>query len=469
MDSRELKGDWWLPGKPSCKVSGTLSFGGDDTPRLSLIGTLLSFDEYRSLPRNFAPPIILGRSATGEQVTLYRCHEVSTTFSSGHSGISTATFIASLVFVGRHFDTPDQLLFERLAIRYDRIVDWVWISGFHFIREPESGRLRKLTVEYSLPPSILEVNVTGLAIRFIPDFYHRSTNAWHHDLQQRLFIEVQPSHPMSVEDFVEEIFYHVQNFICLGLGYPVYPVEVRATLPVSSRKPKLQESSLQTVEVYYAGTQASIKDKPIYAGQMLFNFISIRNEFEQYLTSWFSKATILKPVYDLYFGTMYGSGMYPESNFLNLAQAVETYHRRVDNDEGTYLKEDQFAPLRAALVKTLDGFGLSSQVRDAYKKKLKYFNEWSLRKRLKRVLKSCGKSVTLLIPNINRFVERVVTTRNYLTHYDPELKARAATGPALHSLTNQLKSVLEICLLKEIGFSEEKREQIINDTLRYKL
>jgi len=50
-----------------------------------------------------------------------------------------------------------------------------------------------------------------------------------------------------------------------------------------------------------------------------------------------------------------------------------------------------------------------------------------------------------------------VNTRNYLTHYDPELENSAAKGTAdFLDLIYKLHTILEVCFLSELQLSDEK-------------
>jgi len=55
-----------------------------------------------------------------------------------------------------------------------------------------------------------------------------------------------------------------------------------------------------------------------------------------------------------------------------------------------------------------------------------------------------------------------VNTRNYLTHYDPELKAVAKIGLRdLFNLMQRLKVLLEVSFLNELGLADTTIKQMI--------
>lgn len=78
--------------------------------------------------------------------------------------------------------------------------------------------------------------------------------------------------------------------------------------------------------------------------------------------------------------------------------------------------------------------------------KLKYGNEPSLRQRLKSL---CGglEPIYGSAKAIKALISKIVTTRNYLTHYDHELKSDAAQGRALYRLIIAMEILFQLQLL----------------------
>lgn len=155
---------------------------------------------------------------------------------------------------------------------------------------------------------------------------------------------------------------------------------------------------------------------------------------------------------------------------MNLAQCAETYHRRrfggkYQSDEE--YRNDLYQRFLEAIPQDLDG-GFRQSLKQG---KLRFANEYSLRKRLQEIT---NKLSTLPISFINtdeaqaRFISKVCDTRNYLTHYDPQLQDKAAKGIELFELKEKLKILLGICLLEETGFSFESIRDIITTDQRFK-
>jgi ApeA N-terminal domain 1 len=150
---------------------------------------------------------------------------------------------------------------------------------------------------------------------------------------------------------------------------------------------------------------------------------------------------------------------------VNLAQCIETYHRR--RYGGKYqpdeeYRNDLYRRFIDAIPQDLNG-AFRQSLRTG---KLWYANEYSLRKRLREI---SDRLASLSISFLNtkevreKFIEKVCDTRNYLTHYDSDLQANAATGVDLFELKEQLKLLLEISLLEELGFSLDKIKHLIEN------
>jgi hypothetical protein len=54
----------------------------------------------------------------------------------------------------------------------------------------------------------------------------------------------------------------------------------------------------------------------------------------------------------------------------------------------------------------------------------------------------------------SNFTKLALDTRNYFTHWNPKLEARAAKGEQLVALTRAVKLLFEITLMMELGFTK---------------
>lgn len=105
---------------------------------------------------------------------------------------------------------------------------------------------------------------------------------------------------------------------------------------------------------------------------------------------------------------------------------------------------------------------LNQSLRESLKERLKYGNEFSLRKRLKEVYDKHSDIYDQFIKNKDNFVELTVNTRNYLIHFDKESNRNIAEGEDLYHLTEKLKNILEIMLLTKLGFESINIKDLIS-------
>jgi len=98
--------------------------------------------------------------------------------------------------------------------------------------------------------------------------------------------------------------------------------------------------------------------------------------------------------------------------------------------------------------------------------KLKYSNELNLRQRLKKIIDRFSNIFGDYIHR-KKFTNKVVNTRNYLTHYNPELEDSAISEvPDLLELIYKLRTILEVCFLSELNLSDEKITKVIQPKIQ---
>jgi hypothetical protein len=68
---------------------------------------------------------------------------------------------------------------------------------------------------------------------------------------------------------------------------------------------------------------------------------------------------------------------------------------------------------------------------------------------------------------LDAFLAKFKNTRNYYTHYTPELEKKAARGAALYLLVVQLRSIIEMALLNDLGFPCDLIDKLFERTRRY--
>ena len=439
MDKFEYEGIWWLPDKPEKQVSGTLRFTPNEGAILDLIG---SFKDTKEINKMLELEIILGISSNGKNITLHKCFETKSNVSVPR--LLTSSFYANEVFVGAHFQKSEDIKFRELSICYSYLDEWVNISGFN-IQYPDK---REVVIKYKQPEPI-QASI-GEDCKMFIDFQVTIVQK-EASIKQRTYIRIEPSVEKSLEEYWN-IMRNIQNFLSLGVTEPVYPLTITG----------ITEANNSPVEIYYHSPEISKVPKTLC---MLFTFKDISDRFEILLKNWFENADTLGPVYDLYFGTLYNPRMYLQHQFLSLIQAIEAYHRR--KFEGKYLSDEKYEPIYKKFEGIINKLGIEDPFKDALKSKLKYGNEYSLIKRLRDLFEKYREIFDNFIDDRDAFINKVKDTRNYLTHYDKKLRS-IADGEDLYRITQKLKTILQICLLHELGFDKEEIKSMFLRNRRYK-
>ncbi len=455
MEEFQDKGYWWLPSQPERKISGTLKYHPVLGITLELMGSFRAMSDPK---RKETENIILGKTANNREITLYKCYASGFSLSMG-VGVSTSSYTAIALFVGYHFQAAEDVAFSSFSIGYYYLEDWTGITGFALTHEKDgSGRFSKQVVTYSFPDKIV-VDVGDLNISINHRLQSGGNNLAEVSMKQVTYLKVTSQKPVSFEEFNDRINFLLHNFLSFGLGRATRPLFITATNENS--KEQFPDGTLHDceIEIYYGVNELPDVPKKVHPADMLFLLSDIRDSLDLCLNSWFLKGEILRPVYELYFANLNSSSMYLTHEFLNLTQALESYHRRVA--EGHYVDDQAFEDLYRSLLNSVPP-SIPDNFKSALKQRFKYLNEFSLRKRLGELIIKCSPMFLEFIKDSDTFIETVVATRNYLTHFDKKPIANVLHGEALYWVTRKLRVLLEICLMLEIGLSVKLINQLVN-------
>ena len=441
MESIEYSGLWWVPSNPENAVAGSLTFTDDDGVTLQLIG---SFGELDSLESTKAHPLVLGLSTNGKRVTLTDC--VATSKNVSMPGVYTEVYRASFCFVGGHFQEPNELRFRRLAVRYSHLPDWVRMSGFSVTRKWEE---HKVEIVYELPQEVkAETSKGTISLSFSGQT--KGDGIERMNIEQSVWLEVEIGEEVELQTLFRQYISALQNFLTLATTKPNSIVELQVFSPLVYMEKQNNERIETPIQVLFR--QKYSKDLPhklLIPDYMLFAFGDIVEEFEFIIDNWLNIAQELDSVCNLFFGVQYTPRMYMENEFLNIVQAMESYHRRRMKNE--VQPQTEYERRIETILSRVD-----AQDSEWLKGVLAYSNEPRLEQRLNELLERVQAVVSPVIDDTAKFAKKVKNTRNYLTHFDKRLERRAARGSELFWLTRKLSYVLQVCLLLELGLSLDK-------------
>lgn len=445
LDDFELKGLWWLPEQPDLQLSGTISFENEKKISLELLG---SFHEVKGFGAgdSFQPGIILGITDNGQFCTLFR--NVETKNQLNVPGIQQSIIESRYLFIGKHFNAPEDICFSSFQVGFTNLENWLAKKPFT-MKIPEDLKTGEWKLTHKWPQEfaskIESLNSTIESTHELKTDGDLIRNAiW----KSKAYLKIIPIKQEHFKWFWS-VSYDLCNFLTLLIGATTYINTMKAY--VDDIEISHEKKTKETIEVFFTQKKPGINDG-IHHFEMIIPFPRIADKIEDVMIQWFSKAQNLRSVYDLFFGTFYNPGMYLEFHFLSLIQAIESYHRVTKG--GKYLSDESWQPYRESLADQIPD-ELDSGHKESLKSRIKYGNEYSLRKRLGELLRAIDeKSSSVLFPLESFLTGTVVDTRNYFTHYDNELKDSSLKGADLYWANQRLRIFLTLLLLKEIGIDE---------------
>ena len=448
-----LKGHWWLPDSPEIEVPGEFRFSQDEGGKLELQGDLHVLQDGQFHPPIIKnEPLILGISSKGREVSLLNCDQTKGKVSFGeYIGSPETDYRVNYALVGVHVPSPEAAKFKQLKVRFTYLEDWLDQNLFVI----ENLDPNKILV-HSEKPEPIKVRVGDYIISFGYDSPLLNPRTAELVISHQAWVTICSETDEKPLELFLEVMRRIQDFITLGVGEPVYPLEVEGYSRVKKYVSQNGQENFLPIQIKYLLPWSRDPKTSLQPSQMIFTIKAIQDQVETILNRWFDRAEDLKPVLDITFSLVYQKSIYSEFRFLGMVQAIETYHRR--RYGGKYMPDDVFLTnLYPSLVRAIPA-ELDAAFKQSLKfGKLRYANEFSLRKRLRDLTNHLAEFLSFqFLKNIaerNEFVEMVCDTRNYLTHYDPALKPKAMTsGRDLYILAQKLRFLLEASLLEEVGF-----------------
>ena len=444
MYNTEYQGFWWLPSNPNESVVGVLTFKPSEIIELKLIGALVGNSGGNQDHVNL--PIILG-VVERKIITLSDC--IRTKFNSSRPGYDSETYRVKFVFIGEHFQDPQEIRFNEVSIQSTYLSDWVNFSPIQELPTiDDTNNLQQFTFIYNKPESIKANIIEGE----ISVFYgcQNSGKLYDIDFKQLSSISIKVNQFISFEDLYSQYICPILDFLTLATGQPnsvekIYFPDIN--------------NELKSVEMLFFSN--SIESKKILStDDLLFSLADIESDFSLMLQLWFNSYKELESIFNLIFSTEYKPDMYLESKFLNIAQAAESYHRRRCKNQ-VLTQPEHDARIESILNNTPE----------EYKKwlnaKLHFSNEPPLLERLMDLLDKTKKVMNPLVKDHAKFAKKVRDTRNYFTHWNTDLQDKAAQGEELFRITQTLLFMLQSCLLMELGCTPERCAELISKNKKY--
>lgn len=433
-NSERFHGRWWLPIRPTHRVSGELRISDEGVPELTLAEPLVTL-EFLALPNH---EVIFGEVSRDRAVTLHGCH---TTRVDGN----LVDIVAGAALVGGYFPAMGDVQFHTLSVDMESLENW--LRPREYIRcstgqEPGSLVVRPsqgAPVEHLVRWRDYEITLHASGAEVVSEMRT---------------LTVRPSAYLSVHSASERPFADlfgvvkaIRQLVSLGLGTSA---KVRALY--GGRRSESNERG-ENVRVY--SPQLPVGQGGAEYSFELFTTETLGDRIGEVITRWLDASERLRPVYDLIFSPYERSAPVAELRFLELIQALEAHHRLQRG--GRFMEPEVYRErVRNSLVRAIPS-DIEPDLREAIINRVRYGYQYSLRRRLRELLRGHPpERVFCDIRDAEQFIDDVVVLRNYLTHFDEGDMTRAsAVLPRIRVLSEQLHGILTILLLRDLGFDDE--------------
>lgn len=440
----EDTGFWWNCESPAQHCCGTLTVSKAGRISLELLNPP---DSLMKNGHNI--PIIHGQIKEKGHVSLFGITISGDSFS---NGIQIRAFHIDGLLVGYHLSRFDETIFTEAQIEIEGLYEWVGFPKIPIKKDDENNAVE--IVSKSIEQKRFKIS-NDLSLSINQDRYYQSSSGG-----SKLAIEYCASicltwtRPRGLPD-IQDIVYRINSFLCLASDMPLSLTSVKVSKPNGDAGRRTWMDF-----IYQSMPEKTEAPNFLHPSLFLFPYRMIENDFGKILSSYLDEKSELKIAYDLYFSATSFKHVLLETRFLLLIQGLEVFHRLTHDCKK--FSEEKFTDLKKKLISCCENEEERKFINDS----LAFANECSLRMRLNQILDK----FPLLIENQKQLIDALVKTRNYWTHFDPRAKPEAKFGRDLWYLSNQLEALFSLCILRNLGFSEEQIQMAINSTsIRRKL
>lgn len=384
-------------------------------------------------------PVVYGRLIDGTLVTLIDC--ITTKTSLGAGGVGRTVLIANRGIFGGHAADLDELAINSYTVELSSLSAWTGARPAKPDIAPDGGCVsihfvRPDPIEVALQDKPFDVKVahgwdaplssTSVAVRW------------------RAGLTIAANDVMSFRDATAAVW-QCQNLMSLLIGHRISARSVAVTL---------KEDQSHPIKILFE--QRGKPNHPdVHPEQMLLPYEKIKSEFPAIVGAWFARSDQAILAANVFFDAQLLESPAVNVKFLAAAQAAESYHRGLET--GLYMDQNTYDNAIAELEKVIPAC-IGSDHRQSLKSRLKYGNEFSLRRRLRALFDRIPDDVAARIAGkvSHQFVGEAVDTRNYFTHYDHASQAGAFAGKDAYVAAERLRVLVVANFLHDFGIGDDK-------------
>ena len=427
-DILNKKGKFWVVGDEETKFDATLDYDSD---------YILKTDLDSSLAEKFNEMIIFVGEIDGIPVTLYK--------SSLSAWYGNLEFMVQYIF--KNYDHCNSVSFKNVQFQFDKLNKWISDSA-HVINMDKM----EICVELQNKQIVLDDFTINL---LFDDILNKSTKSPSINFN----ISYDYNESKDFLDILKDIKI-LKNFFIFAIYSNINLKELKILLR--------QDESVQEITVFSKYFTTGSMGYNWYS--MLMQYFEIEDSIETIIKNWFNSYFKFKPFFDIYFLNI-ESNLYAEALLITYVEALEYFMSHNELYDDKFMKSEEYESIFNRFEEFIESLDITDDHKESLKGAVKHGYSYNLRKRLKNLFKKLDKyEVTReLVREYGKpkdFINIVVFTRNYYTHYGDKNKF-VKSGGELLLLDFTLRLILDLSLLNELGLSEEYINKILRKKLEY--
>lgn len=311
-EGKELRGRFWIAGRPDTSVAGVLHWSRSEGAQLWLIGPFTGWPGTGFSSGSSEPPLTVHgiSAANGKKVTLPAGLITHSTFGSG----SQLKLVDPRLILFEHLEPADT--WKKLVLRSASLHEWLPVTGFE---APAAEFDKRFQIQdYSIrwkAPRGKRVQLSDAEIRFSS---RMSTNPsrWQPDrlIQTAMDAVVVAKSRDTLDSLHERFAIPLLDLLILATGRPD-TVTYEAVL----RGARTHAVVLQRGPGFTPREWRPWQPPLFYAGQL--------PDFRAAVKKWFELHSRVSPAIEVFTDSINQGAVYSPSRLLSVASALETYHR----------------------------------------------------------------------------------------------------------------------------------------------
>lgn len=445
------EGLWWIKGRETEQVGGTLTYDPENGPVLKLLGTLR--DIITSMDMAFGTAegadlheTVYGVTKNGSSITLL--HAMNTNRQLNMPGIANETWKSNLLVIGYHLsDDRTEEIFSKSYLRFEAVEKWLGHKPFtatHHIDE------KALTIRADKPREKHFADHEEFRVTTVGSLYSNNKPDTRYTIDVFSQIGVKPRVLKSLNwHFKTAAKIQELAALCTGHYLPLTSLELRG--------PEVGHGGgeMRPVEVHVYARMIHPEEEsrpqheaPVLTGPELIAFNPGA------LQVWFDQYEVFSPAIALFFTVTGQRQMFTNVRFILAIQALEVFHRRTST--AGVMPEREFDAFHEKLVQAIPDPG-HANMKQKLGSTCKYLNELSLGQRLRAIVDKLTDDFGLKPPAFNKaYLRKLVATRNYYTHFSEELEDIKLDGGGMHWASRRMVLLLTLLFLRRLGIEANK-------------